>query len=56
MIQEGQTLLTDLWFELQARKISTQTGEPLGEPLRRRVKMTLTPPRQIDFRSANHEY
>ena len=55
VIQEGQTLLTDLWFELQARKISVQTGEPLSEKLRRRVKQELTPPRRIDFRSHDRE-
>jgi len=53
VIQEGQTLLTDLWFELQARKICAQTGEPLSEPLRRKVKLAFTPPRRIDFRSVN---
>ena len=55
VIQEGQTLLTDLWFELQARKISAQTGEPLSEKVRRRVKRELTPPRRIDFRSQDRE-
>jgi tetratricopeptide (TPR) repeat protein len=55
VIQEGQTLLTDLWFELQARKISIQTGESLSEKLRQRVKQELTPPRRIDFRSHDRE-
>jgi len=55
VIQEGQTLLTDLWFELQARKISIQTGEPLSEQLRRKVKLEFIPPRRIDFRSHDHE-
>jgi len=55
VIQEGQTLLTDLWFELQARKISIQTSEPLSEKLRRKVKQELTPPRRIDFRSHDRE-
>jgi tetratricopeptide (TPR) repeat protein len=55
VIQEGQTLLTDLWFELQARKISFQTGEPLSEKVRRKVKLELVPPRRIDFRSHNSE-
>jgi hypothetical protein len=53
VIQEGQTLLTDLWFELQARKISAQTGEPLSEHLRCKVKLECTPPARIDFRSVN---
>jgi tetratricopeptide (TPR) repeat protein len=53
VIREGQTLLTDLWFELQARKISAQTGEPLDEALRRKVKRECTPPARIDFRSVN---
>jgi len=55
VIQEGQTLLTDLWFELQARKISIRTGETLSEQLRRRVKLELTPPWRIDFRSHGRE-
>lgn len=53
VIQEGQTLLTDLWFELQARKVAAQNGEPLNEALRRKVKLECIPPLSIDFRSVN---
>jgi hypothetical protein len=54
-IQEGQTLLTDLWFELQARQRSIRTGETLSKQLRRKVKQELTPPWRIDFRSHDRE-
>ncbi len=53
VIQEGQTLLSDLWFEWQARKISAQTGEPLTDQLRQTVRRECIPPRRIDFRSVN---
>lgn len=53
VIQEGQTLLTDLWFELQARKVSAQTGEALTDALRLKIKQTSIPPARIDFRSVN---
>jgi hypothetical protein len=53
VIREGQTTLTDLWFEWQARSRAARTGEPLTEQLRQAVRRECVPPRRIDFRSVN---
>lgn len=53
VIQESETVLTDLWFELQARKVAAQTGQRLDLSLRRKVKTEYIPPARIDFRSVN---
>ena len=53
IVQEGETVLTDLWFELQARRRAAQTGQPLTDELRQQVKVDSTPPAGIDFRSVN---
>ena len=55
VIQEGQTLLSDLWFEWQARKRAAQSGEPLDEALRQAVKRDCTPPARIDFRMSKNQ-
>jgi tetratricopeptide (TPR) repeat protein len=49
-IREGETILTDLWFAIQAKRIAAAEGIPLDEALDERVRTTLTPPPQIDFR------
>jgi hypothetical protein len=49
-IREGETTLTDLWFAIQAKRIAAAEGIPLDEALDQRVRTTLTPPPQIDFR------
>ncbi|NLG96923.1 MAG: DUF5107 domain-containing protein [Chloroflexi bacterium] len=51
VVREGETILTDLWFELQARRESARTGRPLDDELRREVRLTCPPPAQIDLRS-----
>lgn len=53
IVQEGETVLTDLWFELQARRQAAQTGQPLTDDLRQKVKAECAPPSRIDFRSVN---
>jgi len=52
-VREGETVLSDLWFELQARKTARQSGRALDEDLRRAVRKTCPPPSRIDFRSFN---
>jgi len=49
-IREGAADLTDLWFGLQAKRISTRDGRPYDEDLLRQVKATCVPPARIDFR------
>ena len=49
-LREGETSLTELWFDLQARKLASRNGSPVDEELRRRVRAELEPPAWMDFR------
>jgi hypothetical protein len=49
-IREGEASLSDLWFELQERKLAAKEGVPVDEALRKRVRKELPPPSRIDFR------
>jgi tetratricopeptide (TPR) repeat protein len=49
-LREGDQNLTELWFELQARRASLREGVPLDDSLRQRVRAQASPPRHIDFR------
>ncbi len=53
VIREGQTLLSDLWFELQAHRLSAKTGQALTPELRQKVRAEYKPPAHIDFRSVD---
>jgi tetratricopeptide (TPR) repeat protein len=50
-VREGETVLTDLWFEVQARREARRTGRPLDADLRQKVQQEFKPPANIDFRS-----
>lgn len=52
-VREGETVLSDLWFELQARRSAQKSGRILDEALRREVRKACPPPGRIDFRSFN---
>jgi len=49
-IREGAADLTDLWFELQARRIAERDECPYDNALLQQVKATCVPPPRIDFR------
>jgi tetratricopeptide (TPR) repeat protein len=51
IVQEGETVLSDLWFELQAGKLAASSGQPVSETLRQQARAQFPPPRRIDFRS-----
>jgi hypothetical protein len=51
VVREGETMLSDLWFEVQARRQAEKTGQQLTEDLRQKVRSELQPPARIDFRS-----
>lgn len=53
VVREGETVLTDLWFELHARRRAAQPGAELTDALRRQVRADYPPPARIDFRSFN---
>lgn len=50
VVREGETVLTDLWFELWQRRLAAQSGQPVTEALRQRVDREYPPPARIDFR------
>lgn len=52
-IREGETTLSDLWFELHARREAQRTGRPLDDSLRQEIRGHFPPPSHIDFRSFN---
>ncbi len=49
-IREGETILTDLWFAMQERRIAERDGVEITEELRSRVRRESSPPTAIDFR------
>ncbi len=51
-VQEGECSLTDIWFELQARRIAAQQGGEPDDALRQQVRRDLRPPQHLDFRMA----
>jgi len=47
-IREGETTLTDIWFEYHARRFAA--GKPGDDALRARARKEFPPPKPIDFR------
>jgi hypothetical protein len=50
-IQEGETELSDLWFDLWGRRELGRTWKELSEGQRSDVRLKYPPPSRIDFRS-----
>jgi tetratricopeptide (TPR) repeat protein len=55
ILREGETVLSDLWFELQARLEANRLNVTVDETLRQKVKKQNPPPARLDFRSHNPE-
>jgi hypothetical protein len=53
IVREGEIVLTDLWFELQARRMAAQTCEQVTPALRLKAKTLFPPPARIDFRMSS---
>lgn len=51
-IREGEVILTDLWFSMQAMSISKRENIPVDDELMARVRRELTPPQRLDQRMA----
>ncbi|MEP0767339.1 MAG: DUF5107 domain-containing protein [Fimbriimonadia bacterium] len=49
-LREGDSILTDLWFELQERRAGSLVGRPLSEKERAQVRRDHPPPPHLDFR------
>jgi len=54
-IREGETALTDAWFEIQARRLAAESGRPLDAALRAEAAKRFPPPGRIDFRMIGAE-
>ncbi len=51
-IREGEVILTDIWFSMQAKAISQRENIPVDDELMARVRRELTPPQRLDQRMA----
>ncbi|NLF22051.1 MAG: DUF5107 domain-containing protein [Lentisphaerae bacterium] len=49
-IREGETILSDTWFALAARRLALETGLPVDDALRTRARQTYPLPPHLDFR------
>jgi len=49
-IREGETTLTDIWFEWHAHRLAKAAGKSVDEAFRTRAKKECPPPANIDFR------
>jgi len=49
-IREGETTLTDLWFDIQCARLEREIGKSMTILEKDRFMQGLTPPPQIDFR------
>jgi hypothetical protein len=50
IVREGEIVLTDLWFILQAQRFAGQTGKSPGPVVRTTAKALYPLPPRIDFR------
>jgi len=53
VVREGETELSDLWYEMWARRVAARDGVPLDDALRQRGKRDYPPHSHIDFRLTN---
>lgn len=53
VVREGETELTDIWFEIIYRRFASTTDLPLDEKTRAEIRRLYPPPAHIDFRSVN---
>jgi len=51
-VKEGETLLVDYWYLLQARRLARERGIEVDEALKEEVRRTCPPPESIDFMMA----
>ncbi len=53
VIREGETTLSDLWFELKGRKLADQEGKAYSDEFRKRAEAMYEIPEEFDFRIVN---
>ncbi|NQT88821.1 DUF5107 domain-containing protein [bacterium] len=49
-IREGEVSLSNLWFELQEKRVSVAENIPIDDALRERIRRDFPPPSWLDFR------
>jgi hypothetical protein len=49
-VREGEVTLSNLWFEMHEKRVSTAENVPIDDELRRRVRRDYPPPSWLDFR------
>ena len=49
-LRECETVLSDMWFSLHARRVALREGVPLNESLRERVRVEFPLPTHLDYR------
>ncbi|MBN2310228.1 MAG: DUF5107 domain-containing protein [Candidatus Hydrogenedentes bacterium] len=49
-VREGEVTLSDLWFELQEKRLAAAENLPVDDALRKRVRAEFPPPAHLDFR------
>ena len=52
-IREGETILTDMWFELHEKRLADAEDTLINDSIRTQVRHEYHPPFQIDFRMYN---
>jgi hypothetical protein len=49
-IREGESTLVSIWFEYQAILAAQVSGVPVDDQIRKQVRQSARPPKNIDFR------
>jgi hypothetical protein len=49
-LREGEQSLSELWFEYQAQRLAAESGKPVTDDLRERVRHEFPVPPHLDFR------
>lgn len=52
-LQENESSLTDLWFDLQARRLAAKEGVAVDKALLERARREFPPPAHLEFRGQN---
>jgi len=55
-IGEGELTLSNLWFDLNEKRIAQAEDIPLDELLKSRIRQDFPPPGKIDFRMVRNDY
>jgi tetratricopeptide (TPR) repeat protein len=51
-LREGSLLLSDLWYDLQARRLAVREGSGVTDAIRQRARATAVLPAHLDYRMA----